>query len=323
MSVIGIVSDPAKGGTFLDWSLHFLAGHQQHYLAVRGNNHWQTLTTNPLTKTNSHGFISNQTSNLEKFKHTYTTLNNIPSEEFHTIYFHNWNAISEDHECKLAIDILQNNSNPLIFLKNHATLYDCRYNQRTLTAKKTAPDKFNKDFEEQHNDFIEYFYSSDKELWESQGLTNRWDYREFLALNLKPFDTITIEPNINLGKEHFYLDSKDLWIHFDFTVDKLFDYLKITVDKSRITAWLNVYNEWKKLHQLRLQFSFYFDQIINYIIHGHYMDLTRFDLDIVQEAAIQHVLIHQHSLNLKTWQLEKFVNTQQLHNLLEPNLHKI
>ena len=53
------------------------------------------------------------------------------------------------------------------------------------------------------------------------------------------------------------------------------------------------------------------------------MDLTRFDLDVIQEAFIQRELIYKHNLNLKTFQLEKFINTQQLHNLLEPNIHPL
>lgn len=323
MSLIGIVSDPAKGGTFLDWSIHYLAGHSRHYSAVKGNNTWQTLTDSPLTKTNSHGFISNQTSNLEKFNDTYNILNSVSCDEFHTIYFHNWNGTSVDIDCKQAINTLQSNSNKLIFLKNHAILYDCKYNQRVLTEKRSSPGNFNKNFDEQHNDFIDYFFQHDKTDWQQQGLTNTWDYREFLALNLRPFETITIEPNIDLTKEHYYIDSKDLWIYFDLTVKDLFKYLNLEIQEQRYLSWSSIYLQWKELHRDRLQFDFYFKQIIDYILKGHSMDLERFNLDIVQEAAIQHELIYNHSLNLKTWQLEKFINTQQLHSLLESNSHKI
>jgi hypothetical protein len=51
------------------------------------------------------------------------------------------------------------------------------------------------------------------------------------------------------------------------------------------------------------------------------MDLNRFNLDIVQEAAIQHILLYKHSLSIKTWQLEKFNNTKQINALLEPNTY--
>ena len=70
-------------------------------------------------------------------------------------------------------------------------------------------------------------------------------------------------------------------------------------------------------------FVAYFDKIINYIIEGYELNLDKFNLDLVQEAAIQHELIYKHNLNLKTWQLTKFTNTRQLHNLLEPNIHPL
>jgi hypothetical protein len=63
------------------------------------------------------------------------------------------------------------------------------------------------------------------------------------------------------------------------------------------------------------------DEIINLIIEGRPMDLKRFDLDVLQESVIQHFLLYKHNLNLKTFGLEKFENTLQLHNLLEPNVY--
>jgi hypothetical protein len=87
--------------------------------------------------------------------------------------------------------------------------------------------------------------------------------------------------------------------------------------------WIKIYADWKKFHYQRLMFCWYFDQIVNYIINGYYMDLSRFNLDIMQEACIQHHLIYQHDLNLKTFNLKKFYNTQQLHQLLEKNPHPL
>ena len=43
----------------------------------------------------------------------------------------------------------------------------------------------------------------------------------------------------------------------------------------------------------------------------------------LEQAFTQHKLICKHNLNLKTQQLETFTNTQQLHNLLEPNIHTL
>ena len=45
-------------------------------------------------------------------------------------------------------------------------------------------------------------------------------------------------------------------------------------------------------------------------------------MDLWQEAIVQHILIYKYNLNLKNWQLKKFPdNTQDLHKLLETNIH--
>ena len=87
--------------------------------------------------------------------------------------------------------------------------------------------------------------------------------------------------------------------------------------------WLLIYNQWKNVHKQKLMFVWYFDTIINNILQGIDFDLIRFNLDITQEATIQHFLIYKHNLNFKTWQLIKFTNTRQLHELLEPNIHPL
>jgi hypothetical protein len=54
------------------------------------------------------------------------------------------------------------------------------------------------------------------------------------------------------------------------------------------------------------------------------MSLERFNLDFYKEVIIQNALLYKQNLNLKNWQLEKFpANTQDLHKLLEPNIHQL
>jgi hypothetical protein len=95
------------------------------------------------------------------------------------------------------------------------------------------------------------------------------------------------------------------------------------VDQNRFENWMSVYGVWKNNHTKRLNFVNNFEIIINNIINGVDMDLSRFEFDLIQEAAIQHQIMYKHNLNFKTWQLEKFINTKQLHNLLEPNIHDL
>jgi hypothetical protein len=174
-----------------------------------------------------------------------------------------------------------------------------------------------------YEDFINYFFKDSKILFQQQQLVNKWDQREFLALNLRPFDPVTLNDVFDYDISHYALDTSDLYNTFDHSVKDLANYLEIKIDFARYDSWHKVYCTWKKIHTQQQLFTWYFDRIIDYIINGHNLDLTRFELDIVQEATIQHTLIYKHNLNLKTWQLEKFKNTQQLHNLLEPNIHAL
>lgn len=325
--IIGIVTDPVIGGTFLTWSLHYLAGHTEtlHWMDSK----YRLLPDNPITKINAHRFYANQPNSLSEFTEIFKLVNTTHTELFHTIYFHNFNTIpiattSTCIDTTAAINQLYSITNKIIMLHNcpsHA-LYHAKFQGRVLAPKLNTSNVWNHSFEEQHQDFIDTFFVDSKLKWEQLGLTDTWDHREFLALNLRPFDKITVVPNFNQTKEHYPLDSFELFNNFDKTVIDLFNFLELTIDNSRWNNWLTVYNQWRELHTDRILFVEYFDQIIDSIINNYYMELSRFKLDIVREAVIQHVLLYKHGLNFKTWGLEKFPdNTQDLHTLLEPNIY--
>jgi hypothetical protein len=100
------------------------------------------------------------------------------------------------------------------------------------------------------------------------------------------------------------------------------EFCELAVDATRWESWLAVYNKWQKLHLEILEFTFNYQHIVDAIVNDWYYELN--DLSFEQEIVIQHCLIYQHGLNLKTWGLEKFpANTKELHQLLEPNIHKI
>jgi hypothetical protein len=211
----------------------------------------------------------------------------------------------------------------VVVLGNNHDMYNVSFQGRELSSKLSNPGVKNHSFEEQHLDFIEYFFKDNQTLWTEMGLTNIWDHREFLALNMRPKIRPKIKPLIDQSIQHHYIDTFDFYNIFDLNIDCLFDYLNVKLDQTKKSHWQIVYQKWRKLHVNRMQFAWYFDNIIDSIINGHALDLTRFNLDIVQEACIQHSLIYHHNLNLKTWQLNKFINTTQLHQLLEPNQHPL
>jgi hypothetical protein len=323
--LIGILTDPGVGGTFLTWSLHYLAGHDTYYNFKEKT--FLDLTTNPLTDINSHNFKVNQPNTSDEFDEI---VNDLSSSfgKFDTIYFHNLRTIpvtttSICTNTSQAVSQLQTITDRIIVLSNKAehSLYSQKFNGRVLTHKFNSAE-FNKNFTEQYENFIDTFYSDSKKQWDDLGLTNKWDQREFLALNLRPFNIITIIPNVNLTSPHYRLDTFDLYNQFDKSIGSMFNWLGITIDSTRWTHWINVYHQWQLCHQDRQQFVEYFDIIIDSIVNNCYLDLTRFNLDIVREAVIQHVLIYKYGLTIKGFGLEQFPNnTQDLYKLLEPNTY--
>jgi hypothetical protein len=314
--MITVMTDPGVGGTFLTWSIYFLAGHNNYYSTK--HNATIELTNNPLTNVNAHNFQPNWPTDINKFYQTLTLLESTTADTFCAMYFHNLGDCDRSFTgtTSQAISKILSKSEKIIYLSldQKNSLYHSNYYQRNVLPR---------DQDSEHQQWIDQHFLKEKEKWQQYQLTDVWDYREFLALNISPFDIIKITDVSDLQFEHHYIDSFDLYHNTCSVVQTLFDYIELSINSERWQQWNKVSKSWQQLHTNRIQFVYYFDCIIDYIIKGKSLDLTRFNLDIMQEAAIQHQLIYKHNLNLKTWQLEKFKNTNQLHCLLEDNIHPL
>jgi hypothetical protein len=324
--MILIITDPEVGGTFVSWTLHYLAGHETYFHSR--SDQWLTVPDNPILQLNAHGFKSNQARCINDAYCIADKLETTSTDQFHHLYFHNLRDQSHTsthrHEnTAVAISQIQHKFRDTILIDNHNPLYYSRFESRVLIPKFDDPDTTYSSAEEQHKGFMNYFFQNSLDHWQSLGLNDIWDQREFLALNIRPMEKQKMRVNVDLVSPHFYLETADLHSTFDQTVYHLFDYLDIKILSTRWKQWQHIYNNWKQLHYNRLMFCWHFDEIINYILHGYDMDLQRFDLDLVQEACIQHHLIYNHNLNFQTFNLCKFRNTKQLHQLLEKNIHPL
>jgi len=253
-------------------------------------------------------------------------LNSVNTDQFHTIYFHNFDYSTEsaDPNMQAVLANLDQDQLILLTLSDEHSRYQTRYRPRSgMSLSWSEPGQWLPGDQASLDDYVNHFFGESAEVWREANLTDIWDQREFFALNGVYKDAPAILPNVNLDRPHYRLDTMELWNTFDSTVDLLFDALGISIAADRRAQWNTVYQAWRKIHYKNMLFVWYFDTIIDYIVKGHSMDLSRFDLDIIQEAAIQHELIYQHNLNLQTWQLEKFNNTLQLHRLLETNTHPL
>jgi hypothetical protein len=312
--MLAILTDPSSGGTFLSWTMYYLSG-KTHYYSVRRQS-VEPLTDNPLTDKNAHGFVPNQPRTEDEFKKFLPLL--VDTKEY--MYMHEFRTGT-----KQAVQQLCEQSTKVIVLAIHPDqmLYQCGYAPRSLSLPAWQSQQNLSDPDDIYNDYTNHFFKESKQHWERENLTNVWDKREFIALNFDPFDRSSILDYISNNTNYYHVNALNLWTDFDQCVHKLFDYLGVSISQDRYHAWLLVYNQWKNMHTKRLMFAQNFKTIINNILSGIEFDLTAFELDIQQEAAIQHFLIYKHNLNFKTWQLVKFTNTKQLHELLESNIHDL
>jgi len=328
--MIGVIADPGIGGTFLTWTLHYLAGHDKVFYFKK--NEYVDLCETPLTNINAHNYLVNHPTTTIEFNNCIKSLTNSSTNLFHTVYIHNFitnpiNVTSDCVETQQAIDQIQSLSAKVILLSNfskkyYGNLYNIKYEGRTLSFKYDNPHEEYENFDEQYNGFIDNFFSESLKKWNDLGMNNTWDRREFLALNLRPYNYISVFPNFDHTKQHYSLDLFELFSFFDHTINDLFKFLEIPIDNTRWNQWLKVYHQWRSFHTDRLVFTKYFDNIIDSVINGYNLDLTRFNLDILREAVIQHELIYKHGLTIKGWKLEKFPNnTQDLYKLLETNTY--
>ena len=205
--------------------------------------------------------------------------------------------------------------------KNYG-LYMCNMSRRLVGRQSyTKPSEYLTNDEEIFEDFLNYFFSDSKKVFGN--FSNQWDKREFIALNYKIDSTpvTTFLSRVEQDRNYFRLNCFDMYTTFDTSVYKLFEYLELEINNDRYKEWVTVYHTWKKHHYKRLRFMWYVDEIVDDILYNRPRNLIDFDFDLLQEAIIQQKLIKNYNLNLKNWQLERFINTQQLHSLLEPNIH--
>lgn len=313
--MISLLTDPDVGGHFVAWSIRYLSGQKSYYYFA--DQQELALTEHPLTEKNSHRHKENVTQDRDTMQQWLSQ--DVPGlHVFYNTFFNNATTDTVSTiDTKLMLEKIASHAQNIVLVDNpqENVLFYCKYKKRALG-------KFqNEDAYYQH--FIDTYYANSEQQWPSITTDNIWDKRELYALVFRPFEQQKIKDFYTVVQPHFLLSTTDLWTSFDRTVLDLMDYLELTVDKAGYENWINVYKHWQSLLHDRLRFCWYFDEIINAILENRYIDLQRFELDIMRESAILHRLIHKHNLNLKSWQLEKFSNTQQLHNLLEPNIHSV
>lgn len=334
MKLVCVTCAQSVGCTFLDWSIHFLAGQTEFYNITKG---WIPLSIDPITKINAHGHQKNYKSGFvetQQMIHQLSKQTGLVSFYPGQLSFDNAAAalgISMDNltvsnQQKIAqyreqdynqlLNFANNQQAKIVFVSLNDDLPMYLVNVRTL-ERMPFENRMAESVADIQQSVDTVFFKDSTDTWTDQHLTNIWDVRERRALNTRPFDRPS--PMVNFSFPHYWLDSQNLWYNGLEEIVKIMSWLDLEIDQSRFNKWTTVYRKWQKVQIAALQFQYNYKHIVDCIVNNWSYEIN---LTFEQEVIIQHLLIYQHNLNLKTWQLGKFPNnTKDLHQLLEPNIH--
>lgn len=217
---------------------------------------------------------------------------------------------------KMLHEIQKLNHNLYVFEFVESDLYTRVYNDRYPSS--SLKNEFLGDMNSRWLDWEQTWFQNTNQHFND----TIWDQREKFALiaEREPYNNWLNK--INRSLPHLYYTNDDVWNAMPTCILEMCHFAGFDPDPVKLNTWSLTYNKWRLKHDPWL--SRHIDRIVDAIINNHYLSLERFNLDFYKEVLIQHVLIKKYNMNLKNWQLEKFPsNTQDLHKLLEPNIHSL
>jgi hypothetical protein len=332
-TIICSTSTVSVGCTFVDWSINYLSG-RSTFLSWRHG--WIDVVDNPLRDKNAHGHLKNHPKGFAQ------TQQYVEFFEQRTDYFSlypcplgpsvaskglgldpadpdsmNQIRLCQETDYNLLLEYLHSKNAKIVLVEppNDMPLYflTSRSGGIPFNEKQTGSQ------EEIREQLDKLFFKNSLKTWDTLGLTNQWDIRERLALDTRPLEhknfDVVVPPGIHR------VSSQDLWHNGPRVLIDILNYCNLHLDQERFSSWINFYTKWQKIQLDLLWFQYAYQNIVESIVTGQDLPI---DLTFEQEVVIQHCLIYQHNLNLKTWQLYKFPsNTLDLHKLLEPNIHSV
>ncbi len=322
--VVCFASRYSVGATFLNWSYHWLAGHDKNWNWRTG---MTTVPNNPNTGVNAHLFAKNCHGGNDlwhQYLEEYRALDQTQTVTFYGAPLNiDYTAEQQEADFVAAVNsissqiplvlLVESTQDPWYFLKIRI--------QDPVGSNQSLSPQEHESYQQQHlNNTIKTYFKDSFDVMDK----NIWDVRELLALNFKHIaqQTSSYRSLLDLSNPHVYVDVKELWFAGESCMQRVMSQLGQPIQQDRLPQWRVAYRDWQESQFDIIKFGWYLPHIIESIVKGHNFDLSHVRMDLICEAVIQGTLIHDHDLNLKCYGLEKFPsNTLDLHQLLEKNTH--
>jgi hypothetical protein len=308
--IVGILGPGGCGGTFLDWSLHYLHGDNTYWVVPCDHRnrsiHYQPqlikTTSNPLKGITAHNHQRAHPNN-QSLNYVIDAYKLLPKDQLYTFYY-------VDSMLPTQTSTTHNK-----IIESHTDLSFITYNFSESDIDKIFCLQFEK-IPGVDNKLISQLSTHDGNILELPV----WDRRELLSLYYpKAIQGQTVNEIIYEHANNFQLDFEIVLNSLDLTIKDILDFLKIKIDTSRWESWCNTYSLWKQGNAV----GFYqdIDKIINCIIDNIALDLTPYNMTFAKEVVIASKLLYTHNKSLKAYNIDKIPsNTQSWHDILEENV---
>lgn len=317
--IVGSLGSSGCGGTFFDWTLHYLAGDSEHWTMhcdlnkrdpnpefLTAEDPWTKFASrnavpdNPVLRNTAHGHSKTHPTRhtlpivLREFnKHntdplqTFYYFDNLEPNQIQTI--HNY-IIKKYPDIKFIPFTFDSHARDIVFCMQLEKL-----------------------------PMILDFYSDI--LADQISDQDPWTRREILSLAYPKLlhgqttaETIYSYPNSQS------IQFTDFFYRLPEHIGAIFDFLGLTIDQSRWAHWLEVYQQYQENNSIN--FFKDLDKIVQAIVNNEAMDLAEYNITFAKEIVIAKELLYNYNYALKAYGLERIdTNTQAWHSILEPNTY--
>lgn len=305
--IVGILGPGGCGGTFLDWSIQFIAGSTENLVAkcneknrnVIEHVQAQQIVDNPLNGSSAHIHQKTHPNNdsltavLDIFLsnnyplNTFYYVDSMLPDQTHT----NYNSIIKTHP---TVKFISYN-----FSRKHLDLIFCLQYEKISVA----PQNFN------------------NQIGNSLSNLSIGERREMLSLFYpRCIKGQILNEQIEDSDNLYRINFDDVWGKLDIVMINIFKFLGLGINESRYSEWIKIYQIW--LTKNKNNFFNDLPEIIDCIVNNKSLDLKVYNITFAKEVVIASKLLYNHNLSLKFNDVSDLTSdTLQWHSILEKNTY--
>jgi len=317
--IVGILGCSGCGGTFLDWTVHYLRGDIDHWTLqsnysarIRNNDfitntdRWNTyarlvtIPDDPLNKNTAHNHGKSHPT-TETLPYVVDEFRQQPQDRVYTFYY--MDSMTRDQGSTIHNDIV-------------ARFDDVKFIAYTYSTSSVDAICYLQ-LDKLPQMIVRYAETLDLDFTAMPV----WEQREILSISYpKIISGQTLNETMQEHSNCFLLDFDNFFVDLPSKIQKIFEFLNFTIDRTRWNHWLSVYQKWQQ--SSGYQFYQDIDRIVDAIVSGQSVDLTKYSITFGKEVVIASKLLYNYNLALKSAGVADLTqNTQQWHSILEPNVY--